>query len=241
MPTGSPLPGSAPRILDNKTVSLPRWGKAACTGGQRASFTASRFHSGNRKFFPSNQWDWIIGFLKIIIKMRKLSGVTWASWLKRQSWESNSLEEASDTKQPNLPFYRRENRSLERPGGLLGVPEVWLSLGHSLLSSPSITQMLPELKWELIQMQDHSLGEWALPPLDHISGYHRIHFLKNLFIWLCRALVGAREIFVVSWDISLWRMDSLVGAQAPEAAARGLTSCNSRALEHRVNSCGPRA
>lgn len=118
--------------------------------------------------------------------MRKLSGVTWAGWLKGQSRESHSLEEASDTKQLNLPFYRCENRSLERPGGFLGVPEARLSLGHSLLSSPSITQKLPELKWELIQMQDHSLGEWVLPPLDHISGFYRIHFFFFLiYLFAC--------------------------------------------------------
>ena len=204
MQIGSLLPGSAPRILDNKTASLPRWGKAACTGGQRASFTASHFHPGNRKIFLGNQWDWIIGFLKIIIKMRKLSGVTWAGWLKGQSWESNSLEEASDTKQSNLPFYRHENRSLERPGGLLGVSRS-LAQSWSLSPSPSITQMLPELKRELTQVQDHSLGEWVLPPMDHISGYHRVHILRNwcmcLFIWLCRALAVAHGIFVVSWGI----------------------------------------
>lgn len=118
--------------------------------------------------------------------MRKLSGVTRAGWLKGQSRESHSLEEASDTKQPNLPFYRCENRSLERPAGLLGVPEAWVSLGHSLLSSPSITQKLPELKWELIQMQDHSLGEWVLSPLDHISGFCRIHFFfKLIYLFAC--------------------------------------------------------
>lgn len=142
MQVGSLLPGSAPQNPRYQDSFLAKVRKGSfCSGGQRASFTASHFHPGNRRFFPATSEIGIIGFLKIIIKMRKLSGVTRAGWLG-QSRESHSLEEAQTMKQPNLLFTDVRTEA-SQPGWLAGGSSFRLSLGHSLflhLPSPRSSQ-----------------------------------------------------------------------------------------------------
>ena len=52
-------------------------------------------------------------------------------------------------------------------------------------------------------------------------------FLIYLFIWLCQVLVAACRIFIVTWDLSLQCMDSLVEAHelhvGPFTAVHGLS------------------
>ena len=244
MQIGSLLPGSAPRILDNKTASLPRWGKAACTGGQRASFTASHFHPGNRKIFLGNQWDWIIGFLKIIIKMRKLSGVTWAGWLKGQSWESltgrslryKTVQSAVLQTWKQKP---RETRWLaggfQKPGSVL----VTLSFPFHHPDAPRAQKGInPSAGPQLGGMGPASNG-------SHLWVPQSTHFKKLMYVFIYLTVSslsgGTWDFCCIMRDVSTWHVDCLTAAHAPEVGTWGLSGCNPQALEHRFSNWGPRA
>ena len=243
MQIGSVLPGSAPRIRDNKTASSPRWGKAARTGGQRASFTASRFHPGNRKILPGNQWDWIIGFLKIIIKMRKLSGVTWASWLKNHEsqthWKKPQMQNSPICRFTDLKTEASRDqvacRGFQKPGSVL----VTLSFAFHHPDAPRAQKGInPSAGPQLGGMGPASDG-------SHLWVPQSTHFKKLMYVFIYLTVSslssGTWDFCCVMRDISMWHVDCLAAAQAPEVGAWGLSSCNPRALERRFSNWGPRA
>ena len=67
-------------------------------------------------------------------------------------------------------------------------------------------------------------------PLHRLFSVHGERGL--LLIALCGLLIAVDSLFV---EHGLW------GLQASEVAAHGLSSCGSRALEHKLNSCGAHA
>ena len=87
-----------------------------------------------------------------------------------------------------------------------------------------------------------------LPGAIFLKAYLYIYIFFKIYFWLAwggffpscskrgQLSVAVRGLFTVV--ASLVAEHELQDAQASAAAARGLGSCGSRALEHRLNSCG---
>ena len=87
------------------------------------------------------------------------------------------------------------------------------------------------------------LSFWRSWPISfETGGFH--FFLNYLSIFVCAgSLVLCRLLSSFGMQASHWGGfscwgEQAVGAQASVVEARGLTSCGSRNLEHRLNSCG---
>ena len=104
----------------------------------------------------------------------------------------------------------------------------------------------------------HILRRWGLGHQHHHMNFYFFYFLKFLFTyyfclyWVFIAACGPSPVAASGVSSSLrhaglstgWLLllrSQAPGARAPGDAARGLSSCSSRAPERRPSSCGARA